>query len=312
MLEEFSGKLHPADVQDTLTLVAEKNASKGALKDVVSVQTHSLEDIKRTIEWANKTKVAIRPRSSTGNGRFSSDYSLPERTVLIDTSPMNSFKHIDARDKIAIAQPGVSFGKVDEMLKPFDLRAFRPLMPRSGKSVMASYLDREPLINPFDHWDVVDPFGGTCIVLGNGDIQYTGTAAATETSLEDQLKKGHRQMVAPGPVATELSRVLQGAQGTLGIMAWAAIYCERIPKVERSWFASSDKLDDVLALGRDMLHRRNGSTLFIVDNTQLALMTSSNIEQFESRRKTLPKWILFISLSGATHKPEQKDRKSVV
>ena len=266
----------------------------------------SIEDIQALLRWANIESLTLVPVSSTGSGRFEAKITSElEQTIIVDLSEMNSFKHIDARDKIAIIEPGVSFGQVDELLKPQGLRAFRPLKPRAGKSVLASYLDREPLINPFDHWDVADPIGGTCVVLGSGDMQLTGTAAV-EGSLEEQLAKGHRHMVAPGPVAIDLLRVIQGSQGSLGIMAWGAVYCEPIPQVERSFFVSADDLQSALNLARDLLHRRNGSALFIADKVQLAMLMATNGDDWLSKIEALPEWSVFVTLSGATHRPEQK------
>jgi len=271
-------------------------------KAVVNLKT--VEEVKDLVDWANRSSTALVPISSQRGE--TSTRPLVDGAVIADLSSMNSFKHIDSRDKIAIIEPGVTFAEVDELLKPHGLRAFRPLKPQAGKSVMASYLDREPLISPSDHWDVADPFGGTCVVLGSGDIQFTGTAANEGGSLEQQLAKGHRQMVAPGPVSIEVLRVLQGAQGSLGIMAWGAVYCERIPKLEKSWFASADNLSSVAALARDLSHRRNGSALFIVDRVQLALMVTKNHDEFSQLQEVLPPWVLFVSLAGFTHKPEQK------
>ncbi|WP_236616887.1 FAD-linked oxidase C-terminal domain-containing protein [Sphingobium lactosutens] len=180
------------------------------------------------------------------------------------------------------------------------MRALRPLLPRAGKSVLASHLEREPLLNPGVHWDVADPFGGTCAILGTGDRVLTGSAAV-EGSLSKQLQRGHRHMVAPGPAAIDLLRVLQGAQGTLGIMTWGAVYCEPVPQAEQSWFISSDRLRPLVDLARELTHRRVGTALFIANGQQIRLMAG--------RGMTLPhpaNWTLFVTVAGDQHRPSEK------
>lgn len=257
------------------------------------------------VQWANASRTPIIPVSSTGRHRRGDTVPGTEGAVIADLSGMRQMIHVDPRDKIAIIEPGIDFGTVDTLLAPHRLRAFRPLRPRAGKSVLASYLDREPLIHPNDHWDVGDPFGGSAIVLGNGDLVLTGSAAI-EGTLKQQLDNGSRQMLSVGPGHTDLLRVVQGSQGTLGTVVWAAVYCERIPAVEKSHFVSADALAPIAALARDLLLRRITSTLFIVDAVQLAMLLSTAGDDMVSLAEQLPAWTLFVTQSGSTLRPEQK------
>jgi FAD binding domain len=265
----------------------------------------SLAELQSLVQWANRSGAKIIPVSSTGQHRRGDTVPSTENTVIADLSGMRQVIHVDPRDKIAIIEPGIDFGSIDAMLAPHGLRAFRPLMPRAGKSVLASYLDREPLIHPNDHWDVSDPFGGTATVLGNGDLVLTGSAAI-EGTLQEQLANGSRQMSSFGPSHTDLLRVVQGSQGTLGTVAWAAVYCERIPAVEKSHFVTADALEPMLALARDLLLRRITSTLFIVDALQLAMLMARPGDDVAELAERLPAWTLFVTQSGTTLRPQQK------
>lgn len=263
------------------------------------------DEVVDLIKWANKNAVSLIPVSSTGDRRRGDTVPADEGVVVADLTEMRALKHADKRDKIAIIEPGVDFASIDGLLSPYGLRAHRPLKPRAGKSVVASYLDREPITSPDDHWDVSDPMGGTSLVLGSGDFVLTG-GAAVEGSLEDQITRGNRHMLQTGPSSIDLLRVAQGAQGSLGIMTWAAVYCERIPAVEKSWFACADNLEAVMNMARDILHRRISTTLFIVDNTQLALLMGGDAAKFLELSKSLPDWTLFITTAGIHHDPEEK------
>lgn len=263
------------------------------------------EQVLQLLQWANDSGTAVVPVSSTGRRRRGDTVPRVADAVVADLSGMNRLLHADARDKIAIIEPGVDFATVDRLLQPHGLRAFRPLAPRAGKSVIASHLEREPLIAANDHWDVADPFGGTHLVLGNGRALPTGTAGS-ELPLDQQLALGHRQMVPVGPTIIDPLRVLQGAQGTLGIMTWAAVYCERIPSAEQAWLCPADALEPLQHLARDIVHRRLGNAVFIVDRVQLAMLLARDRETLLRLRRELPAWVLFVSVAAGRQRAAEK------
>jgi len=292
------------DAQVRASFTKDRDTSNGVTPTAVARPT-TIAGLQSLVQWANASGAKIIPVSSTGQHRRGDTVPTAADTVIADLSGMRQMIHVDLRDKIAIIEPGIDFGTIDAMLAPHGLRAFRPLMPRAGKSVLASYLDREPLIHPNDHWDVADPFGGTATVLGNGDLVLTGSAAI-EGTLQEQLANGSRQMSSFGPSHTDLLRVVQGSQGTLGTVAWAAVYCERMPAVEKSHFVTADTLEPMLALARDLLLRRITSTLFIVDALQLAMLMARPSDDVAELAEKLPAWTLFVTQSGTTLRPQQK------
>lgn len=279
--------------------------TKDGFAPAAVVKVRQIEDIQALVKWANASSVPIIPVSSTGQRRRGDTVPQAPGCVVADLSGMQKLVHADRRDKIAIIEAGVDFGMIDDLLRPHDLRAYRPLKPRAGKSVLTSYLDREPTLVPDMQWDISDPFGGTAMVLGNGDLCKTG-GAAVEGTLEEQLKRGHRQLFAAGPAHIDLVRIAQGAQGSLATMVWGAIYCEAIPKVEKSYFASADNLGAIIGLARDLLDRRLCTTLFIADAVQLAMLMTSDNNEMNNLSSRLPAWTMFATLSGYQHRPEQR------
>lgn len=292
------------DAQICSAFAKDRDTHHGPLPAAVARPTTPAE-MQALVQWANASRTPVVPVSSTGPRRRGDTVPSTEGAVIADLSGMRQLVHADPRDKIVIIEPGIDFGTIDTLLAPHGLRAFRPLRPRAGKSVLASYLDREPLIHPNDHWDAGDPFGGSAIVLGNGDLVLTGSAAI-EGTLQQQLDNGSRQMVSVGPGHTDLLRVVQGAQGTLGTVVWAAVYCERIPSTEKSHFVTADALAPIAALARDLLLRRITSTLFIVDALQLAMLMAAAGDDVASLAEQLPAWTLFVTQSGTTLRPDQK------
>jgi FAD/FMN-containing dehydrogenase len=292
------------DVMSCRAFASELHGKEGCTPRAI-VKPHSTEDVVALLGWANDTGTPVVPVSSTGTRRRGDTVPTCDNTVIADLSEMRKVIHVDSRDKIAIIEPGVDFGTVDSLLAPHGLRAFRPLAPRAGKSVIASYLEREPILDANNHWDVGDPFGGTGVVLGNGKYAPTG-AAAIEGTLAEQLARGHRHMMPVGPINLDILRVLQGAQGSLGIMTWAAIYCERIPSLEESWFLTADSMEPVIAVAGELLMRRLGNKVFIVDRVQLALLLAQDQATFLRLVDALPRWILFVSLSAHQYAPIEK------
>lgn len=302
----------PCD-QDSASLASYRSDScvTGAHQPLAIYRPRDAKDVAKVVTWAAKENVGVIPVSSAPPRRRGDTVPANERCVVLDLSGLNRIVHADGRDKIIVVEPGVRFGDVDQRLASHGLRAFRPLKPRAGKSLIASYLEREPLISPNHYWDTSDPFGGTAIVLGNGTLTLTG-GAATPGTLEQKLARGDRQMVPAGPTNLDLVRVLQGAQGSLGTMTWAAVYCEAVPAIEQAWFATSDALDRLTTLARELMVRGLGNALFIVDRVHFALMVADGDAEFQTLSNTLPRWILFTRISagrrGAAQQYAPKDK----
>jgi len=222
---------------------------------------------------------------------------------------MSRVIHADGRDAIAIIEPGVTFPEFDRQLHPHGLRAVKPLLPRRSKSVLACYLEREPTISPNEHWDSTDPLASLSIVFGNGERFRTGGASAPG-SLEQNLERGLRQMMASGPVTTDYTRVLLGAQGTLGIVCWGSIYCERIPAMEQPHLFGADTLQPLVAMVRHLSLQQLGIHYFILNRYQLAAVLADNGDDFARYCRQfdaagLPPWCLYVNLGTPDYQPRE-------
>lgn len=272
---------------------------------IAVVRPIDLDALRDLVLWANTKQCPLIPVSSSGGPRRRGQFSPSRPAVIVDLSGMNRVIHADGKDGIAVIEPGVSFPEFDAALKGHGLRSFKPLLPRRNKSVLASYLDREPITSPHDHWDSEDPMGGLQVVFGSGEMYRTGTAAV-RGSLDEQLRKGSRQMMAVGPGVTDFLRVVLGSQGTLAIAAWASAYCEPIPTLEKSFFVGSDELSPLIELAYRVLWRRQGGQLFILNNTQLAMIRNRDTNAFRAESERLPAWILYVNLTSPDYFPQER------
>ena len=55
---------------------------------------------------------------------------------------------------------------------------------------------------------------------------------------EKQWQSNVAQVDGKGPMATDLMRLLTGAQGSMGIVIWASVKCELIPSAHKVRFCS--------------------------------------------------------------------------
>lgn len=269
------------------------------------VRPHSAKEVQGIIQWAKEEGVPLTPVSSPGGPRFHGDTIPSENGVVVDLSGMDRILNIDRKDRIAMIEPGVTFGQLTAALKEHGLRPLQPLLPRRTKSALASYLEREPITIPKEHWDASDPLSCIEVIFGTGDMFRTGSAAGPGP-IEDQLKVGMRQANPSGPGATSLAKVVQGAQGTMGIATWATVFCSVIPQIETLYFITSEDLRPLIELAYRVLRLRLGEHLFILNRFYLATIVAEKPGEIRSLMSELPPWILIMSLAGRGYFPEEE------
>lgn len=202
---------------------------------------------REVIEIVNEAKghrLPLVPVSS-GEPHFRNDTLPLEGGIVVDTKEMNRILRIDRKNRVAVVEPGVKFKDYIPAVKEKGLRPLMPLMPRPEKSVLASALEREPVIMPRYHWDASDPLLCLEVVFGTGDVFRTGEAAGPG-GLEEQWSIGGAQKFPLGPHQVDYFRLVQGAQGTMGIVTWASIKCELLPDKAKFFLIESDELEENL------------------------------------------------------------------
>src|SRR5512139_1617120 len=120
-----------------------------------------------------------------------------------------------------------------------------PLSPRAGKSVLAAVMDREPGTWANKQWDSGDPVGSTEFFFGSGERFRTG-AAGGPGSLEQQRRSGGAQKHAAGPSQTDFHRVVQGSQGTMGLVTWVTLRAEILPTVQETYLVGAGRLEELI------------------------------------------------------------------
>lgn len=271
--------------------------SEGVAPECV-VRPRDIKDIQAVVQLANREKFPLVPRSSTG-GRFRGG-TVPQApgSAIVDLSGMDSIVRIDRRNKVAMIEPGVTFGRLQGEVEKAGLRLEMPMLPRKDKSVVASLLEREPTTGPKYNWDANDPLCCLELVFGSGDLFRTGNAAGPG-SLEEQWAAGQAQKVPMGPAQTDLARLIQGAQGSLGIVSWATIKLELLPSVRRGFVVRAQSLDGLVDFTYKMLWRKLPDMCLILNDVNLSAITAID-------REKLSPWTLVYSISGLKYYPEER------
>ncbi|MFW9969173.1 MAG: FAD-binding protein [Candidatus Odinarchaeota archaeon] len=256
------------------------------------------KQIQKILKIANSLDFSIVPVSSPSGPRHHAD-TIPRynNEVILNLSKLNKIINIDKKNRVAMIEPGVTFDNLVPLLHKKGLKLIMPLSPRASKSVLTTALEREPPTIPRYMWDSSDPLLCTEVYFGNGELFKTGTAAGPG-SIKQQKKSGQAQVNPMGPTQFSPFRVLQGAQGSIGIVTWVTIKLELLPSVQRVYHLQSDKIEDLLDLQHELLKYRLCDELIILNNLNLACLIKEKSEDITHLAVELPKWNLIFVISG--------------
>ncbi|MEW5734295.1 MAG: FAD-binding oxidoreductase [Thermodesulfobacteriota bacterium] len=269
------------------------------------VKPHSADEVRRIVLWANETRTPLIPVSS-GLPHFHGD-TVPGTggAWILDLSHMKRILRIDRRNRNAMIEPGVTFGELIPALASQALAPLIPRTPRAAKSVVAAFLERTPITAPRHHWEPQDPLQCVEVIYGNGDLMRTGSAAGPGT-LEEQWKVGRAQVRGMGPSQVDFTRLLQGAQGSMGIVTWATIRCRPLPRVRKAFLAAGTDIEPLIELAYRITYKKLGEDLLILSGTELARMLGMESPSPRAAGPRLPPWILYLGIDGDGLFPEDK------
>jgi FAD/FMN-containing dehydrogenase len=305
-LIKIVGKNNVSDAPEDLDKYAKDESPAHSVRPRCVVKPRSADDVQKIVNWANETLTPLVPVSS-GTPHFRGD-TVPSTggALIVDLSWMKKIVRIDTEHRIALIEPGVTFRELIPELEKEGLKLNLPLLPRTSKSVVGSVLEREPVIMPQYHWDIADPLACVEIMYGTGDLFRTGSAAGPG-ELEQQWEIGAAQNEAAGPVQADFYRLIQGAQGTMGIVTWATVRCERMPSLEEPYLVGSSNLDELLEFLYWILRRRLVDDCMLLNSTTLAhIIAKKYPKEYESVKDSLPPWVLFFSICGYKYFPEEE------
>jgi hypothetical protein len=276
------------------------------VRPVCVVKPKKAADVQALVKLANETHTPLVPVSS-GPPHFRGD-TVPSigGAIIVDLSGMKKIINVDRPRRVAMVEPGVTFGELIAATAKEGIRLNMPLLPRKSKTVIGSLLEREPVIMPHYQWDISDPLACVEVIWGTGDEFRSGQAAGPGT-VEEQWAVGGVQKAPYGPGVASWHRLLQGAQGTLGIVTWASMRCELLPELEEPFVIGSSNLEPLLEMTSWLVRLRMVNECFILNNTNLAAIFAKKWpKDYQNLKNTLPPWILFYTIAGYEYLPEER------
>jgi len=276
-----------------------------ALRPIVTARPSCTRDVQELVRWARDTRTPLVPMSS--GGPHLRDGAVPgvEGAVLVDLRRMNRILKVNRRNRLALIEPGVTFPQLVPELAREGLQVALPLLPRATKSVIASLLDREPVISPRFQWNMMEPLRSLEVIWGDGEKLWTG-GGAFRGELESDWTEGKAPVVGGGPAQIDYYRLISGSQGSLGIVTWASVRCEPLQEPHTLWFAGSADLGTLIGLVYELLRVRLADELFIVNNYCLADLLVRDPDQGRARAERLPCWCAVIGAGGGALLGQEK------
>jgi len=305
-LTEIIGKQRVISKPEVLDRYSHDNSFTASIRPRLVVQPRDGDEVQKVVVWANETKTPLVPVSS-GEPRFRGDTvpSVPE-AVIVDLSRMDNIIRIDRRNRMVIIEPGVTYAQLQPALAEQGLRLSTPLLPRQSKSVVASLLEREPRLVPKYSYTVPEPLRCLEVVWGNGEILRTGEAGGFYPTLEQQWEMGLAQVFSGGPGQVDYYRLVSGAQGSMGIVTWASVKCEILPKVHRFFFIPADDLTDLIECAYRLLRVRLGDEFLVLNSANLAAILSRDADVIQALKDKLPPWVIIMGIAGRDLFPEER------
>jgi FAD/FMN-containing dehydrogenase len=261
------------------------------------VKPQNTEHVQRVIQYANEHSIPVVPVSS---GVHFDGATIPKQGgIVLDLSGMNQIFEIDELNKRVRIEAGVTWEQLTSELGKKGMRIIMPLLPHPLRSVVTDHLERQVPTNTV--YDYGEPLQSMEVVWPTGQVFRTGSASVT--GYPDSPSKGAN----PSGPGLDFYRLLQGAQGTMGVVTWANLKIEYQPQIDKLLFAPVRDLHDATEFLYRILKVRIGQECLLLNNVNLAaILADDGARDFEKLRAALPPWTLMLVLSGLQRRPEEK------
>lgn len=269
------------------------------------VWPESTEEVSAVVKYAYENNIPVVPVSSQTHMYGS---TIPKQGgIVIDMKNMNKILEIDVKHKTVRFQPGVTWKQMYEALDEVGCRIMMPLTTLANRSVLSDTLDRALITNTV--YDYGEPTQSLEIVYGDGSVFRAGSASSHAFDASKVLGDpgaSYTRGVDPSGPGLDFYRLVQGAQGTMGIVTWMQAKLELKSRIDKVYFAPSDNLDELNEFLYKVMPRRVGQEIVILNKVELAAIIADSPEQVPELIKKLPEYTLVMVLSGLLRLPEQK------
>jgi len=261
------------------------------------VKPKEAEEVQRVINLANEHRLPVVPCSSSVH--FHGATIPKEGGIILELTRMNQVLEVDELNRRVRVKAGVTWEQITNELGKRGFRIIMPLLPHPLRSVVTDYLEREVPTNTV--YDYGEPLQSMELVWPTGEIFRTGSASVT--GYPDSPSKGAN----PSGPGIDFYRFIQGAQGTMGVVTWANLKIEYLPKIDKVLFVPVGELNYTIEFLHRVLRLRIGQECLLLNNINFASIIAEDWPgDFEKLRASLPPWTLILVISGLQRRPEEK------
>lgn len=255
------------------------------------VRPADVEQVQQLVKLANEMGFPLIPVSSQAPHQKGGTLPSVPGAVILDLSRMNRILKIDRRHRLALIEPGVTWEQLHAALEPEGLRIISPLLPKQGKSVIATLLDREPLLTPKYQWNMKEPLRSMEIVFGTGDKIYSGMGGHRGT---DQAKwdGGEVPLTNAGPHQFDFMKMLTASQGTFGIVTWASVKLEIAQEEAKPLFVQGNDPSELSDFLYKILKFRFGDEVLLCNRSALLAILGD-----EAQPASLQRWTAVVNVA---------------
>ena len=305
-LVDLLGAKNVSDDPKVLAEYAKDKSFTPELTPAFVLKPKTAEQVEALVKLANEEDLPLIPVSSKGPHYKGDTVPTAPGAAIVDLSGMKKVIMINRTHRIAIVEPGVTWGEFIDAIAKEKLFVNMPVAPRAGKSVLASVLETEPAVNALHKWCYLDPLRCLEVTWGDGRRMWTGEAGASVMNLEQQWKEDKWQWEAVGPFMLDYYRMMTGAQGTMGIATWASIRCELAPQAQKHFIVPAKSLDALVPFAYKVLRNRLSDTFFIMNKAQLAYLMGKDADDVKALKEKLPPWAAIVGVCGRDFLPEMR------
>lgn len=270
------------------------------------VKPENANQVQELVKWANESKTPLVPVSSGAPHFKGSTVPSVPQSVIVDLSGMNKIINISRQQRMAIVEPGVTYGQLQEALAKEGLTLATSLAPRANKSVLTSVLEIEPRLNCVHQFNYTEPLRCTEVTFGDGNQIFTGEAGNGPKDVYAQLDAEKYQVMSNGPNMTDQLRMITQAQGSMGIVTWASLKCELLPTISKMYLVPAKKSVDLEAFVYKTVRVRFSDKLFMMNRAYLAGLLGKTSSEILDLKRELPSWVAAVGITGDILLPEMK------
>jgi len=317
-LVSIVGKDNASDDPSVLEAYSRDQSFVPARKPNCMVRPGKVEEVQEIVRLANSYVMPVIPFSSGTNFHGG---AVPEQGgILVDLRRLDNIVTIDERNWNALIGPGVTYSQLQAELDKRHLRVATPITSPPSASVLADYMERNPVITAADFIFGNELFNTYDIVMPTGELFTIG---------HPPTKKA--PSMAPDGPALDFYRLFQGAQGTMGIVVRMSIRLLPLPDAQRVLFIPTDTVERAVEIMQRIERKELGLECFALNAFNLAAFlaedpaqetklrkgkyieadgarpwSAKQLAQFESLRESLPPWTVVICLTGWARRAQEK------